>query len=110
MYVYRKEYFKWWSGSLIRYPASDGIARSTITHCTSVNSSSAKTRQNPRSNLDSSVSDPLSWISLNAEFFYIYDTFAIPLLINYVSIVLQSKTQRDHYNSRETTYFWNVTV
>lgn len=30
----------------IRYPASDGIGWSTITHCTSVNSSSAKTRQN----------------------------------------------------------------
>lgn len=33
--------------SLNRRSASDGIARSTITHCTSVNSSSAKTRRNP---------------------------------------------------------------
>lgn len=38
---------------MVWYPASDGIGWSTITHCTSVNSSSAKTRQNPRSNVDS---------------------------------------------------------
>lgn len=35
--------------TLIRRPASDGIVRSTITHCTSVNSSSAKTRRDPSS-------------------------------------------------------------
>lgn len=38
--------------TLNRYPASDGIARSTIIHCTSVNSSSAKTRQNLADALD----------------------------------------------------------
>lgn len=38
--------------TLSRYPASDGIARSTIIHCTSVNSSSAKTRQNLADALD----------------------------------------------------------
>lgn len=35
-----------WSLDDPRSPASDGIGWSTITHCTSVNSSSAKTRQN----------------------------------------------------------------
>lgn len=37
-----------WCPPKFRYPASDGIGWSTITHCTSVNSSSAKTRQDPR--------------------------------------------------------------
>lgn len=74
---------------MVWYPASDGIGWSTITHCTSVNSSSAKTRQNPRSNVDSprrSMSQrDLDTSSLNLNIVALYTTRnVLPRIVKYL--------------------------